>query len=47
MAEGVLQVEEEVIHVIVSHCYDLSKLLCHLTASHEEQLPLLTLSRTE
>ena len=47
MVEGVLQVEEEVIHVIVSRCYDLSKMLRHLTASNDEQLPLLTLSRAD
>jgi len=47
MVEGVLQVEGEVIHVIVSRCFDLSKLLCPLTSSHDEQLPLLTLSRAD
>ncbi|MEP7375154.1 MAG: error-prone DNA polymerase [Chitinophagaceae bacterium] len=47
MVEGVLQVEGEVIHVIVSRCYDLSKLFRHLTASNDEQLPLLTLSRAD
>ena len=45
MVEGTLQVEGEVIHVIVSCCYDISKLLRHLTVSHNEQLPLLTLCR--
>ncbi len=37
MVEGKLQVEGEVIHVIVSGCYDLSKLLGHLMAAKEEQ----------
>jgi len=45
MVEGKLQVEGEVIHVIVSRCYDFSKLLRHLSLSHDENLPLLTLSR--
>jgi error-prone DNA polymerase len=45
MVEGKLQREGEVIHVIVKRCYDLSKLLRHLTASNDENLPLLTLSR--
>jgi len=47
MVEGKLQREGEVIHVIVSSCYNLSKLLRHLTASHDEHLPLLTLSRAD
>jgi error-prone DNA polymerase len=47
MVEGRLQVEGEVIHVIVQRCYDLSKLLRHLTAANSEELPLLTLSRAD
>jgi error-prone DNA polymerase len=47
MVEGKLQREGEVIHVIVHHCYDLSKFLRHLTASQDENLPLLTLSRSD
>ena len=47
MVEGKLQVEGEVIHVIVSSCYNLSKLLRHLTTSHDEELPLLTPSRAD
>ena len=47
MVEGKLQREGEVIHVIVRCCYDLSKLLRHLTASKNENLPLLTLSRSD
>jgi error-prone DNA polymerase len=47
MVEGVLQREGEVIHVIVKHCYDLSKLLRNLTATDNENLPLMTLSRSD
>ena len=47
MVEGRLQREGEVIHVIVHQCYDLSKFLRHLTASQDENLPLLTLSRAD
>ncbi|WP_276500822.1 error-prone DNA polymerase [Terrimonas pollutisoli] len=41
MVEGKLQVEGEVIHVIVSACYDFSKLLRQLTPSDNKNLPLL------
>ena len=44
MVEGKLQVEGEVIHVIVSRCYDFSKLLRQLTSSDKEDVPVLTLS---
>lgn len=47
MVEGKLQIEGEVIHVIVNRCYDLSKLLQHLTSSREENIPVLTLSRAD
>jgi len=47
MVEGVLQVEGEVIHVIVSACYDFTKLLRGLTVTQNEELPLLTLSRAD
>jgi len=33
--------------VIVKHCYNLSKLLRHLTASQDVNPPLLTLSRAD
>jgi len=36
MAEGKLQIEGEVIHVIVQRCYDMSKLLRRLTPSQNE-----------
>ena len=44
MVEGKLQKEGEVIHVIVRHCEDWSKLLRTLTATNNEDLPVLTLS---
>jgi len=44
MAEGKLQVEGQVIHVIVKRCYDFSKLLRGLTPSKNENLPVLTLA---
>jgi error-prone DNA polymerase len=47
MVEGKLQREGEVIHVIVQRCFDLSKLLRRLTATQDENLPLLTLSRAD
>jgi error-prone DNA polymerase len=47
MVEGKLQIEGEVIHVIVKRCYDFTRLLRSLTASQQEQLPLLTLSRAD
>jgi error-prone DNA polymerase len=47
MAEGALQIEGEVIHVIVNAGYDLSKLLRKLTPAGDEDLPLLTLSRAD
>jgi error-prone DNA polymerase len=47
MVEGKLQVQGEVIHVIVQSCHNFSKLLRYLTASKEEELTLLTLSRAD
>jgi error-prone DNA polymerase len=47
MVEGKLQVEGEVIHVILSRCYNISKLLGPLTATHNQDLPLLTLARAD
>jgi error-prone DNA polymerase len=38
MLEGKLQIEGEVIHIIVSRCYNISKLLRHLSPN-EEQTP--------
>jgi error-prone DNA polymerase len=45
MAEGHLQIEREVVHVIVQRCYNLNHLLGTLTPTENEDLPLLTLSR--
>jgi error-prone DNA polymerase len=47
MVEGKLQIEGEVIHVIVSACFDFSKLLRGLTASNKENLPVLTLAYSD
>ncbi len=48
MVEGKVQIEGEVIHVIVQRCYDLSRLLRHLTPSyHEENPQVQTLARPD
>ena len=47
MVEGKLQREGEVIHVIVRRCFDLSRLLSHLTPDKSHLLPLLTLARPD
>ena len=47
MVEGKLQVQGEVIHVIVSKAYDFTKLLRHLTAAENTDLPVLTLARAD
>ncbi len=47
MIEGKLQIEGEVVHVILSRCYNISKLLRPLTATLNEDLPLLTLARPD
>ena len=47
MVEGNLQREGEVIHVIVKHCYDLSKFLRRLTVMDNGTPSLLTLSRAD
>ncbi|WP_461453365.1 error-prone DNA polymerase [Mucilaginibacter sp.] len=47
MVEGRLQIEGEVIHVVVKRCFNLTKLLGELTASGKEDLPLLTLSKSD
>jgi error-prone DNA polymerase len=44
MVEGRLQKEGEVIHVIVQHCFDFTKLLRGLTVTGNDNLPVLTLS---
>jgi error-prone DNA polymerase len=47
MAEGRLQREGEVIHIIVKHFINLTPLLRNLTNAREDDLPLLTLSRAD
>jgi error-prone DNA polymerase len=47
MVEGKLQIEGEVIHVIVKRCFNLTKLLRGLTPANDENLPVLTLSRSD
>ena len=47
MVEGRLQREGQVVHVIVSRCFDLSKLLQGLVTQERDDLPLLTLSRSD
>jgi error-prone DNA polymerase len=44
MAEGRLQIDGEVIHVIVERCYDLSKLLRKLTPSRNDAPSVATLA---
>ena len=45
MVEGKLQIEGEVIHVIVTRCYDFSKLLRRLTTAPHDDPSVLTLPR--
>ncbi|HEU4470456.1 MAG TPA: OB-fold nucleic acid binding domain-containing protein, partial [Flavisolibacter sp.] len=47
MAEGKVQIEGEVIHVIVKACYDFSRLLRHLTPAFQKDPPVNTLSRAD
>jgi error-prone DNA polymerase len=47
MVEGKLQREGKVVHVIVSKCQDLSKLLGKLRQREQQDLPGLTLSRAD
>ena len=47
MVEGKLQREGEVVHIIVQRCFDLTKMLRSLTKGEKEELPLLTLSRSD
>ena len=47
MVEGKLQIEGEVIHVIVSRCFNLSNFLRGLTAAENDNLPVLKLSRAD
>ncbi len=47
MVEGKVQKEGEVVHVILSKCFDFTKLLKGLTTKDDDQLPILTLSRAD
>ena len=47
MVEGRLQREGEVVHVVVSKCVDLTKLMGKLVQREQEELPVLTLSRSD
>ncbi|HYG19373.1 MAG TPA: error-prone DNA polymerase, partial [Ohtaekwangia sp.] len=47
MVEGKLQREGEVIHVIVSRCYNYSKLLHHLTSAEADAMPQVVRSRSD
>ncbi len=47
MVEGKLQIEGEVIHVIVNHCYNLSSLLQNMTEDKNVETALSTLSRAD
>ncbi|MXV16583.1 DNA polymerase III subunit alpha [Pedobacter sp. HMF7056] len=47
MVEGKLQVEGEVIHVVVNRCFNLTRLLHGLIPALDENLPVLTLSRSD
>ncbi len=47
MAEGKLQIEGEVIHVIVQHCYNLTRLLGRLAVLKNDDPPVSTLSRAD
>lgn len=47
MVEGRLQREKEVVHVIVSKCTDLTKMLGKLVQREADDLPILTLSRAD
>jgi error-prone DNA polymerase len=47
MVEGKLQIEGDVIHVIVSSCHNMNRMLKQLTPKGDDDLPLLTLSRAD
>lgn len=47
MVEGRLQREGQVVHVIVSKCVDLTKLLGKLVQREQDDLPVVTLSQAE
>ena len=47
MAEGKVQIEGEVIHVIVQRLYNFTRLLRDLTPAKRSDLPVLTLAYTD
>ena len=47
MVEGKLQIEGEVIHVVVKHCYNLSGLLQQLSDTENSDPPVQTLARAD
>jgi error-prone DNA polymerase len=47
MVEGKLQIEGDVFHVIVKHCYDLSPFLRELTEVEVDKQPVLTLAKAD
>jgi error-prone DNA polymerase len=47
MVEGRMQREGQVVHVIVSRCFDLTKMLGKLVQREIDNLPVLTLSRAD
>lgn len=47
MVEGKVQIESEVIHVIVNRCFNLTTLLKGLTPIGNDDLPVLTLARSD
>ncbi|MCJ8209750.1 error-prone DNA polymerase [Mucilaginibacter sp. RS28] len=47
MVEGKLQIEGIVVHVVVSRCYNMNPLLKKLTFIEQEDVPLLSLSRSD
>ncbi|WP_183557882.1 error-prone DNA polymerase [Mucilaginibacter sp. SP1R1] len=47
MAEGKVQIEGEVIHLVVRRCFNLSGLLRGLTATEKDDLPVMSLTRRD
>ncbi|MDO3644198.1 error-prone DNA polymerase [Mucilaginibacter sp. L3T2-6] len=45
MAEGKVQIEGEVIHIVVKRCYNITRLLRGLTPVETDDVPVLTLAR--
>lgn len=47
MVEGKLQIEGEVIHVVVKKCHNFSRLMRKLVNTHQGELPLIPMSRSD